>query len=77
MEKDVVLKIIKQCSSIDNEASKVYQNLSSNAEKKELKKFWKNITPDMKRHATYWDKLLTWENKGLLPQIFKKPASVL
>jgi diguanylate cyclase (GGDEF)-like protein len=77
MEKDIVKKIIEQCSSIDNDASQVYQNLSNNAEKKGLKKFWKDTTPDVKLHSTYWDKLLAWADKGLLPQIFKKPTSVL
>lgn len=72
-----MVNIIEQCASIDENATLIYQNLSTNSESPELQTFWKKITPSKKRHDAYWNKLLTWAQKGMLPQVFEKPKHVL
>ncbi len=71
-----MVNIIQTCSAIDNSATKIYQNLSSNASTVEFKQFWKGITPDEHRHSAYWARLLEWAQNGMLPQVFDKPKHI-
>jgi diguanylate cyclase (GGDEF)-like protein len=69
--------IIEHCMKISQDASKIYQILSSNAETDALKTFWENFSEDSARHLDFWKKLLNSAQKGILPHVFENPKNTV
>jgi len=77
MKDNVLVQIIDKCLSINSKASKIYHQLSDNAQTNELKTFWKDIDTEEKLHAEFWKQLHDWVKNGMLSQVFENPDHVL
>jgi diguanylate cyclase (GGDEF)-like protein len=75
MDEITINRILEQCTAIDADAALLYELLAGNTESDELKQLWQKITQDFQNHGIYWQKLMDWANKGILPQIFEDPQT--
>ena len=77
MKEDILIKIIRQCLSIDKKAADIYMDLSRAVQRKELKIFWEKMSEHEKEHVEYWEKLLELARDGILPQVFDDPDQIM
>lgn len=77
MNQDSIIRIVRRCMVIDQQAASVYHHLSSNAQTADLKLFWLKILEEGRLRSAYWEKLEGWARRGMLPQFFEVPNKVL
>ena len=77
MSDKILIEIVENSLSLDNSATRIYQQLAQNAETLDLKQFWQNIAQENEEHAVYWNKLITWAGQGSLSKVFSNPQKVL
>jgi rubrerythrin len=65
-----LIEIIQLCLALDKQAEDIYLILYDIAQDDPLKKFWKDLSEDEKKHIAYWEKLLDTALKGEIPQYF-------
>ena len=74
MGDDTMTEIIRLCQSISENASKIYENLSQNAQNEDLTAFWRKFHKDALHQLSYWAKLLSYAENGEIPQVLEHPG---
>ncbi|MEA2084511.1 MAG: GGDEF domain-containing protein [Thermodesulfobacteriota bacterium] len=77
MVDDTMTKIIRLCQAIDENALKIYERLSQNAQDEDLTGFWRKFHKDALHHLSRWAKLLSFAEDGGLSQVIEKPDEAL
>ncbi len=76
MVENLLLDIVSLCLAIDKTAYQIYKTLAAIEQRKELKAFWTELSLREKVPAKYWEKLLYFAEKGIMPQVFDDPFKV-
>jgi hypothetical protein len=70
MKDNDLIEIIQLCLALDKQAGDIYLVLDDITQDETLKKFWRDLAEDEKKHIAYWEKLLDIATKRELPNIF-------
>jgi len=62
--------IVELCLALDKQAVGVYRTLASAAKDKKLKRFWRHLSSEERKHVVFWRKLLRMVRSGAAPQVF-------
>ncbi|RJQ42572.1 MAG: GGDEF domain-containing protein [Gaiellales bacterium] len=77
-EKNHLYNIATLCHQLDERAARVYEELATLCEdddREELRQFWVSMRDDEKDHMDVWDRIATFAEEGILPEIFGDPVS--
>ncbi len=77
MDATTMIRIVEQCLQLDNHATRLYAGLARNAGSQDLKGFWQSLADENEQHMLYWDRLLSWAEKGMLNNLFDDPEKTL
>ncbi len=72
------VETIRICMEIETVAYRFYSGLAkaSAAEDREMSEFWLKIAGEEWDYIVFWDRALSFAERGLLPQVFDKPLEV-
>ncbi len=73
VEKDVLVKIVESCLSIDQSSAEVYGALQESFADHPLRSFWQNMKEEEETHVAFWSELLELVKEGHIPQFFDRP----
>jgi hypothetical protein len=59
---------------MERSAGELYRTIAAQTDSAEERAFWWEVAEDERRHAAYWNGLLTWEARGAFPDVFDHPA---
>jgi diguanylate cyclase (GGDEF)-like protein len=74
MPDTILADILNDCLALDREAGRLYSRFSLLGADLELKDFWRVMSEQESEHVGYWQTLLDFAGKGMLPQVFECPA---
>jgi diguanylate cyclase (GGDEF)-like protein len=77
MDASAMTRIVELCLRLDNHATRLYLSLARNAGPLDLKGFWHDIAAKNQQHLPYWDRLLSWAERGMLNNLFDDSEKTL
>lgn len=73
MAGEYLKEILTLCRSIENSAEELYRTIATQTNDSEHRAFWLELAEDEKRHAKYWDELLSRVSSGMISHVFDHP----
>ncbi len=70
-------KIINTCIETETFAIDTYKSFAGAAASEELSAFWAGMVEEEKKHLQYWETLLDYAERDMIPPVFKNPETVL
>jgi len=76
MSENNLEEILLLCVSIERKVADVYERIALQTEDTEQKAFWIDVSDDEKRHAEYWQKILSYSDREKLGDILERPDEI-
>lgn len=65
--------ILMLCISLEGKVAEVYERIALQTEDTEKKAFWTDVSDDERRHAEYWEKILSYSDRKKIEDILDRP----